>query len=118
MESNSSRVFAACPPGGVFLHLVQVMGQRALVVKKLAEYIGQACIGVPHVVAQQRGAQLGHGIDQQRQMRLVAVTYDIAEPLVRRGQRAVVGLGGRREPAFVDAASVRAKGVMVVAGAT
>jgi len=98
---------------GELLRLMQMMRQRVAVVEKLGIHRPLAVLA-PHLVAQQRRTQFGHDIEQQHLVRCVALCVDdIAQPLVGRGQRAVVGLRRRREPAFIDAAAVGAERIIV-----
>ena len=98
---------------GVLLALVQVVGQRVPVVEEFRVH-GPLAVGVPQLLAQQLGAQLADHVHQQHFFGLAALFVDdVAQALVGRGQRPVVGLGGGGKPAFVDAAAVGAKRVIV-----
>jgi len=95
-------------------HLVQVEGERALVIKELGIH-GPLVILVPEVIAQELGAQVGDDLGEEDLLGVALVAIDhVTEALVGRGEGAVVGLGGGAEPAFIDAAPLRAEGVEVV----
>jgi hypothetical protein len=112
-EEVRLRFLLLANPGSVLRHVVHVMGQRALVVEELG-INGPAAVTVPHLVAQQPGAQVGYHILEQHLLWVVVIAVNnVAQALVGRCQGAVISLGRRREPAFVDAAAVRAKRIVV-----
>src|SRR5262245_57712678 len=91
--------------------LVHVMRDRAHVVEELAEDVPAVFLR-HHLGADQRVAS---GVDGLLQLKALAgLEPDVAEPFVCRRSRSVVGVGRGREPALVNATTVRAKGVQIV----
>ena len=100
--------------GGVLLHLVQVMGQRALVVEEFGIH-GPAAVRIPQFRTQQFGPQVRHHIGKELARHIIPrlVVDHIAEPFIRCGQRPVVRLGSGRKPALVDAAADGAESIVI-----
>ena len=95
----------------LLLALMQVVRNRAHVVEELAEQI-PAAFARHDVLSQQQIAGLLDGVAQE-EARAVRLT-DVAQPLVGRRARTVVGVRRRRKPPFVDAAAVAAQRVQIV----
>jgi hypothetical protein len=102
---------AAADTRGILVALVHVMRNRPEVVEELAEQ-------VPAAVARhdrRSDQQIAGFLDRRFQQKpLAGVEMDVAEPLVRRRARSVVGIGRRREPPLVDAAAMSAQRIEIV----
>ena len=94
---------------GELVVLVQVVRNRTQVVEELAEEV-PAAVPLHDVGAEEAVA---FGLDRLLEQRLLAVEFDVAQPLVGGGERAVGGLGGGREPTLVDTAAMRAERVQI-----
>ena len=96
---------------GILVALVHVMRNRPQVVEELAEQV-PALVARHHGGPEQQVAGRVDGVLQQ-QPSPVAQPH-IAQPFVGRRAGAVVGVGRRREPPFVDAAAMPAERIEVV----
>jgi len=93
------------------LRLVHVVRNRSHVIEELAQQIPSAF--TLHDVGSEQGiASDFHRLLEEELFALIRV--DVAQPLIGKRCRAVGGLGGRGEPALVDASAVSAKGVQVI----
>ncbi len=99
---------------GVFVAVMHVMGQGAHVVEELRVHRPAAML-LPDAFADDAAPVFVDGIAEENLLRPPAVLHHHeAQPLMRRGERAVVCGSGRGEPAFVKAAACAAEGVVVV----
>ncbi len=96
--------------GGVFVAVVNVVRQGFFVIEEFREH-GPALVLVPEF-ANQFVFENFYGIFEENQ--LILFSDDKAETFVFAGERAVVGWGGGREPAFVDAAAFAAERIIIV----
>jgi hypothetical protein len=95
--------------GRLILVMVHVMGNRSHIVEELG-VDGPALVLVPHFLPDEAGA-FGHHRFQQGEA--FAIVDHVAEAFVVRAV-VVAGFRSGREPALVDAAAMRAQGVIIV----
>ena len=91
--------------------LMHVMRDRSHVVEELAEEVPPLFPLHRFLAEQQVAGLLDRFLQQEATARRAA---DVAEAFVRGRAGTVVGIGGRREPAFVDAAAMRAESVEII----
>ena len=103
---------AAADARGVLVALVQVMRDRPHVVEELAEQVPALLPRHHRRAPSSRSPACSTAVLQQEAR--PPLQPDVAEAFVGGRAGAVVGVGGRREPALVDAAAMRAEGVEIV----
>ena len=102
---------AAADPLGVLVALVHVMRNRPHVVEELAEQV-PAAFALHHRRSEQ---QIAGGFDRVFQLEARRrLEPDVAEALVGRRARAVVGVRRGRKPSLVDAAAMTAERIEIV----
>ena len=89
----------------VLIALVHVMRDRAEIVEELAEQV-PALLALHHVGANQQIARFFDSLFQKEP--LAIGDTNVAEPLVGRSSRSVIGVGRRRKPSLVDATAIPA----------